>query len=156
MTAFEQDQLALQRCCCNDPLAMDWLGRVWREYVHAVDDDDDEPNRTPVDRCRTHALAIEVFNHPFYIAHREQLLPLIRATNNAYADSVQWEKSNVKWQADFADVYRHFASEIVLAVAEICGNERLNGQGYAHKRSISMELRTICHYEHHNQNGEPT
>lgn len=149
----KKDLEALDRVTLGNQQAAGWL-LFWREYVHSVDDDDDEPDRTPADRCRSHALALEVYNHPFYVAHRAQLEPLIRATNNAYCDAVQWEKSEFEWQRDFADVYRHFGGELVLAVAEICANEQ-GRWGYEHKRSLSFDLRTYWYLEHHDAEGKP-
>ena len=147
MTRQEQDIQSLQRACCGNPEAMDFLNQ-WRAYVHAIDDivDGDTPGHEAL--LATFAQAISLYSHPFYLNHLRELRQIALNCTNAYADSVAWEKSPHRYQAEFADAYRHFGAEMVLAVAMICG-------GYQHARSFSLELRTICWMEHHTPDGRP-
>lgn len=163
MTLNEQDAAALNRCCLGNVEAIDFLNH-WRTYVHLIDDVVDEdltempkgasarppgPSRRAVERvCAIGAQAVMLYSHPFYVRNLLALRQVVLSCTNAYADSVMWERSGVPWQAQFADAYRHFGAEMVLAVAGICG-------GYEHMRSISPELRVICWHEHHTQEGVP-
>lgn len=126
---------------------MDFLNR-WRTYVHAIDDLVDGDLTGPEALLSTFAQAIPLYSHPFYLNHLRELRQIALSCTNAYADAVAWEKSPHHYQAEFADVYRHFGAEMVLAVAMICG-------GYEHARSFSLELRTICWMEHHDKEGKP-
>lgn len=156
-TLNEQDAAALNRCCLGNAEAIDFLN-LWRTYVHLIDDIVDEdltdtdtlwPKRRAVERINAMgAQAVMLYSHPFYIRNLMALRQVVLNCTNAYADSVMWERSSVPWQAQFADAYRHFGAEMVLAVAGICG-------GYEHMRSISPELRIICYHEHHTPTGEP-
>lgn len=147
MNGNEQDLHALTRACKGNAEAMDFLG-LWRSYVHRIDDmmDGDETNKQ--EWLGTFALAAILFSHPFYLRNLAALRQLVLNCTNAYADSFMWEQSPVEWQRGFADHYRHFGAEMVLAVAGICG-------GYEHMRSISPELRTVCWAEHHTAEGLP-
>lgn len=146
MNAQQFDQHALEHACLGNPAAMAWL-RLWREYVHAIDDIEDEET-TPEFRQRTFVLALELYTHPFFRQHEERLKQVVLNCTNAYADTLAWEKSPIEWQRQFADHYRHFGAEMVIAVAQICG-------GYDHARGFSLELRTVCWLEHHNKDGKP-
>jgi hypothetical protein len=151
MNLAEQDVKALSRVCGGKPDAMQWLA-LWREYVHAIDDVEDEPWGTaancPEARQRIYVLALELYTHPFFKANEARLKQIVLNCTNAYADSLAWEKSGVKWQAEFADHYRHFGAEMVITVAQLCG-------GYDHARGISLELRETCWREHHDAAGRP-
>lgn len=147
MTANEQDARALNRCCLGNQEAIGFLW-LWRQYVHAIDDivDGDAPGAEFL--LRTFALAATLYSHPFYLKNLPALRQVVYNCTNAYADSVDWEKSPIDWQRTWSDHYRHFGAEMVLAVAQICG-------GYEHMRSISPELRVICWVEHHTTEGAP-
>lgn len=145
MTAFEEDLAALKRCCRNNEEAMQWL-TLWRAYVHGIDDIVDGDDDSPEAVLGTFAGAVELYTHPFFLKHAARLKQIVLNCTNAYADTVAWEKSKEAWQRNFSDHYRHFGAEMVLAVATICG-------GYAHARSISLELRAICWLEHHDEHG---
>jgi len=125
---------------------MDFLA-CWREYVHQIDDLIDGDAKGPEAMLNAFMLAAFVYTQPFFIEHMASLRQIAVNCTNAYADSVKWEKAE-GWRAQFADHYRHFASEMVLAVASICG-------GYAHMRKISPILREMGWNEHHNEKGEP-
>ncbi len=147
MTPNQYDLQALEYACCGNREAMDFLS-LWRRYVHEIDDimDGDRPERE--EQLGTFALAIELYSHPFYLKNLPALRQVALNCTNAYADTVAWEKSPVEWQQDWADHYRHFGAEMVLAVAGICG-------GYEHMRRISPQLRVICWHEHHTPDGKP-
>lgn len=120
---------------------------LWRKYVHEIDDIIDGDRPQPEAILGTFALAATLYSHPFYLRHLPALRQIVYNCTNAYADSVAWESSPVEWRRAWADHYRHFGAEMVLAVAGICG-------GYEHIRSISPELRVVCWNEHHTPDGQ--
>ena len=145
MTPFEMQRQAIERACLGNAEAMDFLKR-WSDYVHAIDDIEDTVTSAEF-RLATFIGALELYTHPFFLAHGARLKQVVYNCTNLYADSVAWEKSKVQWQRDFADWARHSGAEMVLAIAGIVG-------GYAHMRNISLELRTVNYSEHHNE-GTP-
>jgi len=132
--------------CCGNQQAREFL-TFWREYVHQIDDIIDGDTKGPEAILNAFMLAAFVYSQPFYLQNIGALRQIAVNCTNAYADSVKWEKTE-GWRGQFADHYRHFASEMVLAVASICG-------GYAHMRAISPVLREMGWNEHHNAKGEP-
>jgi hypothetical protein len=146
MTRNQNDEAALRRCCCGNAEAMEWL-RGWNLYVHRIDDIIDGDADSPEAVLNTFAQAVTLYSHPFYVKHMASLRVLALTITNAYADSVEWEKSKEKWQREWSDHHRHCGAEMVLAVAMICG-------GYEHSRAISLELRTVCFLEHHTTDGK--
>lgn len=146
MNKNQNDQAALNRCCCGNVEAMDWL-RQWNLYVHRIDDIIDGEADAPEEILRTFAQAITLYAHPFYVKHLLRLSAVALVINNMYADTVEWERSKEAWQREWADHARHCGSEMVIAVAMICG-------GYDHARAISLELRTVGYMEHHTKDGK--
>lgn len=132
------------RICLGNESAKHFL-ILWGHYVHAIDDIQDEET-TAEFRLKTFALAIDIYTHPFFKEHEAALKQVAVNCTNAYADCVAWEKSEVPWQKEFADHYRHFGCEMPLAIASILG-------GYAHMRSVSLEFRTACYIDHHDKDG---
>lgn len=122
--------------------------RLWRSFVHGIDDIIDGDIVEPEGVLRVFMQAAFVYSHPFFLNNLRELRQLAVNCTNAYADSVMWEKSPEAWKRNFSDHYRHFGAEMVLAIAAICG-------GYDHMREVSKKLREICWIEHHNQQGEP-
>ena len=116
------------------------------KYIHLVDDNIDEPVDFEV-RILTFGLAIEVYTSPFFLRNMAALKQIAINCNNAYCDTVAWEKSEVPWKKQFSDHYRHFGCEMGLAVAYIVG-------GQEHMRSVSLELRTSVWAAHHDAKGE--
>lgn len=139
----KQERLWLTR---GNEQAADFL-ILWGTYVHGIDDLIDGDANGPEAMLQVFMMAAFVYTHPFFMANLRELRQIAVNCTNAYADSVVWEKGE-GWRKDFADHYRHFGAEMVLAVAGICG-------GYEHMRNISPTLREICWKEHHNEKGEP-
>jgi hypothetical protein len=148
MNRVQTDGQLLERVCRGNTEAMDFLAHYWSPYVHAIDDIIDGDKAGAEFILETFALAAQLYSHPFYLAHIAALRQVVLLVTNLYADSVAWERSAVKWQAQWADHNRHAGMEMVVAVAQICG-------GYAHARAISREQRCICYVEHHTPGGEP-
>lgn len=148
MNRAETDFRLLERICCGNREAMDWLANFWSPYVHGIDDIIDGEAKGPEEILSTFALAAELYAHPFYVRHMAALKQLVLVITNCYADAVRWEGHLDKWKADWADHNRHVGMEMVIAVAQLCG-------GYSHARMISQEQRTICWLEHHDQDGKP-
>ena len=145
ITPAQMEAAFADRICLGNEAAKDFL-LLWSQYVHAIDDIEDEETTSEF-RLKTFALAIEVYSHPFYLTNLSRLKQVALNCTNAYADVVKWEKSEVPWQKEFADHYRHFGCEMPMAVASIVG-------GYAAMRAVSLEFRTACYVDHHKGNGE--
>lgn len=142
------DSVERQECdwlTCGNTSATSFL-TAWREYVHQIDDLVDGDTSGPEAMLNAFMLAAFVYTQPFFIEHMNALRQIAINCTNAYADTVMWEKAP-GWKRNFSDHYRHFASEMVLAVASICG-------GYEHMRKISPILREMGWNEHHNEKGE--
>lgn len=139
MTAAALQAELLQRVCLGNAEAIGFL-RCWGVYVHGIDDIVDTRTDTEF-RLKVFVAGMDVFTHPFFLRHGAALRVLILNTTNAYADTERWAKSSVKWQREFAELYRHFAAEMILAVAGIVG-------GYEHLRAISPEVRAF-HWSQH-------
>jgi hypothetical protein len=140
----------LLQWCAGNPEAADWLTR-WQAYVHAIDDqiDGDVSETERAEHLlRLFAGASELYTHPFFVRHAARLQLLIVLVTSAYADSVAFERSGVTWKVQWADHWRHIGAEVALAVAYICG-------GYDHLRSVSPEMRSVCHWRHHDPDGKP-
>lgn len=141
----------LLKFCAGNAEAADWLAQ-WQAYVHAIDDQVDGDVSGP-DRAehllRTFIGASELYTHPFFVRHAQQLQVLDAVVTNAYADAVAFERDPAEWKRQWADHYRHVGSEMALAVAYLCG-------GYAHMRAVSADLRSICHWKHHDRHGKPS
>ncbi len=131
---------------CGNKSAAQFLC-FWREYVHQIDDLVDGDTKGPEALLKAFMLAAFVYTQPFFTENVGALKQIAINCTNAYADTVMWEK-DTSWRGNFSDHYRHFASEMVLAVASICG-------GYEHMRKISPILREMGWNEHHNTKGEP-
>jgi len=144
--ALMDKKLTVSEICKGNPEAIDFINR-WSNYVHAIDDIIDE-DKSPDFIVSTFARAIEIHTHPFWLKNLTVLKQVELQANNIYCDTVICEKSDEKWKQHFADWGRHGATEMVLAVAAIVG-------GYEHMRSISLEMRKLCYFEHHDEHGNP-
>jgi hypothetical protein len=148
MTRLDMDRELLNRICCGNAQAMDFLANQWSPYVHEIDDmmDGDRPAKR--DQLKTFARAIALYSHPFYLANLAALKAVALVVTATYADVVEWEGSPDEWKRQYADHYRHCGMDMVLAVAAICG-------GHEHAFAISKEQREICYFDHHTRDGKP-
>lgn len=126
--------------------AADWLQR-WATYCHAIDDVIDE-GQGPEAVLAVLVQAVELYTHPFFLAHWFQLRPLVIAITNCYADSVAWEKSDQPPEQAMADVLRFAGVEMYCLVAGICG-------GYDHMRKVSPRIRRQTWNSNHDEAGKP-
>lgn len=141
------DEQLLRRICAGNGEAMEFLAHFWSPYVHQIDDIIDGERKSPREVLATFALAAQLFAHPFYLKNLAALKQLVLTVTVLYADSVEFERSAVGWQREWADHNRHAGMEMVVAVAMICG-------GYEHGAAISREQRVICWQEHHDREGK--
>lgn len=146
MTNLVDPSRELYFTCCNDPEAVDFLVQ-WNHYVHAIDDLVDEELNSE-DLLKTFARAIWLYTCPYFVKNMVALRQIAINTTIAYADTVIAEKSENKWEREFADSYRHFGAEMAIAVAGIQG-------GYEHARIVARELRQAAYIGHHDQKGNP-
>jgi hypothetical protein len=126
--------------------AADWLQK-WARYCHAIDDLIDEA-RGPEALLEVLADAVDLYSHPFFLAHCFHLRPLVIAITNCYADSVAWEKSENAAERAMADVLRFAGIEMYCLVAGICG-------GYQHMRKYSPQIRRQTWKDNHDAEGNP-
>lgn len=147
LNTFFDDARMLERICCGNREAMDFLGH-WQIYVNQIDDIIDGDAKGPEAILAAFAHAAVLYSHSFYLANMESLRMMVLVTTSTYADSVAWEKSPEAWKREWSDHNRHCGMDLVVGVAMLCG-------GYNHGRSISQELRNVCYFEHHNANGKP-
>ena len=126
--------------------AADWMMK-WVKYCHAIDDLIDELF-SPELLLDVLAQAVELYSHPFYMAHVNHLRPIVIAVTNCYADSVKWEGSDKPDEQLMADVLRLAGVEMYCVVAGICG-------GYAHMRKLSGQIRKHTWAANHDSQGNP-
>lgn len=150
MTRNEIDSAAIERACCGNPEAMDYL-KLWSPMVHGVDDVEDRGGMTAEFRQALYILVLECSTHPFFLRHLRELKMTWLLVANAYADVLAWEKSDEPWKKEFVNVMRHAGMDMVLAVAAMCAPPN---KGYEHMRRISQEWRTMCKFQHTDVKGE--
>ena len=126
--------------------AADWLQK-WAKYCHDIDDQIDE-RRGAEAFLAILASAIELYTHPFFLAHWSHLRPIVISITNAYADSVAWEKSEDFSERQMADTLRFCGVEMYCMVAAICG-------GYEHMRKFFPILRKQTWTDNHDAAGNP-
>lgn len=118
-------------------------------YVNLIDDIIDLPElRTPTNILKLASTASMLFSLPFWMQNSNQLLILEQCINNTYADSVEWEKSALKWQRIDSNVLRHSGIDMLYAVILIC-------YGYDKMREVSSKIREHCHLSHMDSEGKP-
>lgn len=138
----------VKRICANNPEAMDFIANHWAPYCHEIDDIIDGERLRSEAILETFARAPMLYSHPFYLKHLDALRAVVLNVTNIYCQTVQWEGSKLEWQRQWADHHRHCSSEMVMAIAQICG-------GYAHARATMEELRVMSYHEHHDLRGDP-
>jgi hypothetical protein len=141
------DVKLLERVTRGDREAMDFLANHWSPYVHGIDDIIDGERTAAREVLCTFMRAAQLYTHPFFIKHMPALRQVALTVSVLYADSVDWEKSQVAWQREWADHNRHAGMEMVVAVALLCG-------GVEHALAISQEQRMICYMDHHDKQGK--
>lgn len=152
MTKEQKEHEQCIRLCRGNKEAMQWL-QLGRLYCHEIDDliDADIPNSDRANgaerMCRIGAMALDLYTHPFFVAHSAALSTAMRLNTANYADSVLWEKSQIEWQRQFSDWSRHGWINVILVVAAICG-------GYPNMRAESAELWEYAYVEHHDEKGQ--
>lgn len=149
-----QDEIArlCLECCNGDKEAINFC-HMWFTYCHAIDDLIDTQisgaiTMTPEAILEIFVQANLLYNCSFYRQYQSALQPVVLVITNAYADSVEWEKSDVKRRATIADVLRCCGNEMFFTVAMICG-------GWKHARSVSSRIREMSWELQHDDNDQP-
>lgn len=117
-------------------------------YCHAIDDIVDGDKTDAEFIIKTFEFAACIYSSPFYQRNIWLLYPLVKATSNAYADSVNMERSNQQWRRNSADVLRQYGNEVLTACVEVV-------KGQDARREFSLKMREIAYEAHHNLIGEP-
>jgi len=120
------------------------------KYCHLIDDviDVEEYKNDPQNLLKICYMALDIYSSQFYRDNIAMLHPVILMTHNTYADSVEWEKSKIKWKADQADTFRCCGNEILLILIE-----RLFG--YDKMREFSLKIREGAYKRHHTEDAKP-
>jgi hypothetical protein len=133
------------------PDAMLWI-MGYGLYVHAIDDlvDKDIPKDKTYAQLLldTFEFAETIYTNIFYLNNISILRPLIKATSQAYIDSVKWEHSSEEWKRRVSDQLRQYGNEVLLACVEIVS-------GLEVKRQAATVLREISWKAHHLKDGTP-
>jgi hypothetical protein len=126
---------AVEEIVCGDASARQF---VWAYYafIHVIDDLFDRD--VPLD-AGTVALAFinyteTVAANPFFQAHRDFLLGLMRAGVLAWADSEEWRARPDVREKLAAEVIKSSYQEVLWAVAGLCG-------GLVHQRVMTSKYR---------------
>ncbi len=143
--------LCLQ-CCKGNTQAIEFCDH-WFHYCHSIDDLIDTQingaiTMTPEAILKIFVQANLLYNSVFYRTFHSALQPVVLLVTNAYADSVEWEKSDVNRRSTMADVLRCCGNDMFFAVAMICG-------GWDHARSVSAKIRDASWIYQHDENDKP-
>ncbi|HEX9232701.1 MAG TPA: hypothetical protein VF849_01495 [Blattabacteriaceae bacterium] len=131
----------------SNPDALLWI-MSYIVYCHMLDDWIDGEKTDFEFFIKGHDYAEAIYANHFYIQNYTILHSLVKMAFNSYLDSIHFERSEIKWKKQFADVLRQNANEVILACIEI-----VNGQSV--RRHASLELREISYESHHNELGQP-
>jgi hypothetical protein len=132
----------------RNPDAWLWL-MAWHEYAHGIDDVVDGTPKGVAPVIRGHWEARKLYSLPFYIRHQAVLDAVLDVVTHMYADSVEWETSDVERHRRMADVLRFAGNCVVVAVARLCG------WGWNEQRMVSLLLWDMSWRSHHNAEGAP-
>ncbi|HUD83738.1 MAG TPA: hypothetical protein VMQ67_09555 [Candidatus Saccharimonadales bacterium] len=120
----------------------------YRNLCHQVDDLIDLPqNSTAI--LDAFNLATDVFSTQFYHSNITWIYPIVKNMHRVYSASVAWEKSDVKWKADYGDVLRCCGNEMTVAFLEhVCHLP------YAELRRLDAMMREDAWVTHHDSDGK--
>lgn len=116
-------------------LDLSQIVEVWDDLI----DKDAQPAETEIHAAFQAALINFPLN-PFYRAHQDRLLPLVIVCINAWLDSVGMERGGDPHERMWAFFLKDFGLEIFLFCAMLTG-------GWAHMRSVSMDMRRFFTHE---------
>jgi hypothetical protein len=118
-------------------------------YCHLIDDviDVKEIRDNPQSILKVTHLALDIYSSQFFRDNVSLLHPIILMIHNTYADSVEWEHSEIKWKATQADTLRCFGNEIILVLIE-------RVFGYDKMREFSTKIREGSYKRHHTEDGK--
>lgn len=139
MTKTEQEIKDLHKQVCNGNADAEVFCDLWFQFCHGVDDiidtrEDGRATMNPEEILRIFAVAMALYNCPFYILNRAVLHTCAMLIHNIYADTVLFEKAPEPEKRAIADVARCCGNETYFLVANICG-------GYDHMRKLSPIIR---------------
>jgi hypothetical protein len=125
----------LSEVCAGNQDALDFCGDFY-ELLHMVDDLFDRDNQvTAEDVGHILVSAIESFvRNPFFIEHKEALLPAIRSAVVAWVDSEAWHTREDPRDKIAAHVMKSQYHEVIFMVAGIVG-------GLSHQMEMTRKHR---------------
>lgn len=113
------------------------------KHCHAVDDIIDNEDCRPSFVIKSFVDALFVFTHPYFLANLATLKPIAFSVANNFANSCEWEKSDVDWKKKHADILRHAGCDMLDVVVFLVA-------GYDTMREISPMYREFSHHNHLN------
>jgi hypothetical protein len=155
MTKEEKDKKQIElvtAICLGNQSAVSFC-QLWVQYCDEIDNlidtvEDGRPIFTKEHILRVFVMAIEVYNHPFFVLHRDMLKMVAVLVTNTYTDSVLWERDPLESRRRMADTLRFCGNDMIFAISTICG-------GYNHTRKISQIIRDGDWSYHHDEKGRP-
>ena len=131
---MERDQL-IEVCAGNEDALR--LCLAWRAFCHQLDDieDGDNPDNLADDKVigTQSAWFLETQLNPFWLQHKERLLPLVEISFNAWLDANGWERGTPEQQVA-ADVLKGWYHELIFYCARLAG-------GWEHYRAVTTKFR---------------
>lgn len=148
------ERRTLLNLTCGNEEAASWIV-LGREYIHLYDDIIDEnllgngdKNQGVQRLIRLAAMAIELYTHTWFKKNSLLLSSVMMISNLHFSDSVEWEKSDIPWQRQCSDWFRHGWLDAVMLTAYLCG-------GYEHASKHSKCFKQIAWEQHHDEKGNP-
>lgn len=125
----------LGEICAGDQAALDFCSDFY-ELLHMVDDLFDQDNHVgAVEVGHVLVSAIESFaRNPFFVEHKEALLPAIRSSVVAWVDSEQWRSREDVREQIASHVMKSQYHEVFFMVAGIVG-------GLSHQMEMTRKHR---------------
>lgn len=139
--------------CYGNLQAMEFTD-LWYGLVHAWDDlvDTVIDGRPTMSRDQ---MVLEIglrsamlYNHPFYVANREILFPVILHITSTWRVSVGWERSPLAHRRVIADACRTCGNHLYYFIALLTGGEQ-------HAQQMILKIHEIDFLKQHDAQGRP-
>lgn len=122
--------------CKGDRQAEDFC-HAFLAWVHHIDDavDKDKPLGSTEQIVRLNLTLAMVFAfNPFWLAHKDSLMPLVIQGAQAYIDSLEWALRSEQRDREASDILKSQYAEVFWHVAFLCG-------GFDHLSLVTKQYR---------------
>lgn len=139
--------------CSGNLQAMEFTD-LWYGLVHAWDDlvDTVIDGRPTMSRDQ---MVLEIgfrsamlYNHPFYVANREILFPVVLHITSTWRVSVGWERSPLRHRRVIADACRTCGNHLYYFIALLTGGEQ-------HAQQMILRIHEVDFLKQHDAQGRP-